>query len=882
MATLEEMWEILRRGRSVSGEMPEAEERMRSGMSYADSRVRQMMDILQGAGEIPLSLGSSLVAYPVGAFAGLGEMLARRAFGEGQETAGPAGMERFRQGVSALTFQPRSASGQEGLELLGKGFEASKLPPLPIGPGVPGALRSGFTAPGTGVIMAAERPVTQVLEPGGVPLGAKQIFAGVKAKTADLVKLEQAKTMRAAGATPDEILKATGWWQGADQHWRFEIPDYTAKIVPEKIRPTTTGRQTITKEMLTPLGEAYQHPALYAAYPKTQDIGSYFSIGPGVEREGLTSWRSGKPLIAATANNPVGLKRVVSHEIEHAIENLEGWSPGGSASYFASRPGSMFGEQFEGLKPFELYRSLAGEAEARLAGTRSTMPPRTLKKTPPYIEDIPREKQLVLPARAPHLWWDEPLQFGQPVPRPPYRGREPLPPAPPPDYGPPPVQGTLEFARNQGGAPKLDLTPEILGRFPTTTAGRIINKTKEGGYTVQPQTGEVPTSGYMVGRWPNEDPRILVTTKPSAALLKAWAEKNRKLWADPESFIGGWKQDSTGKYYFEAPTRYPETPEMLRPATKFGERKKQITLHAIKAKKDLPIGNWKEFVTGPEFKQRMAEMEAEGEPLLPRWKNWSQLEGTIFETIYGKENLPKIAGLTGVTSPNLSPRQNLQVMSEYGRRLVAGEPLNQPLWRTPEGLMTFAPGKKLPLAQTPGRPEAIETAGRGDLAALGDVKVGNMARAPYDPNAVILDRRWAWLAEDPKRGIFTAAEPNIIEDVQYPLMKNIVTQDALIRGDNPRDYSARIWVGIGEFIKKHGHIYGEKRGPGRVGSNEALAIETMRLIEDKARFLNITPEKVIQEMRRGKMNLMSWFLATPAGLAVYEAVRDELDQKKGD
>ncbi len=57
------------------------------------------------------------------------------------------------------------------------------------------------------------------------------IFAGPKAKTADQSALRRARDMDSVGATREEVLGETGWFQGADGNWRFEIDDSNIDLV---------------------------------------------------------------------------------------------------------------------------------------------------------------------------------------------------------------------------------------------------------------------------------------------------------------------------------------------------------------------------------------------------------------------------------------------------------------------------------------------------------------------------------------------------------------------------------------------------------------------------------------------------------------------------
>jgi len=63
---------------------------------------------------------------------------------------------------------------------------------------------------------------------GAVPERAAGIFGGRLAQTADHAALGRAEDMARKGADRDAIWNDTGWFQGSDGKWRFEIPDNAA------------------------------------------------------------------------------------------------------------------------------------------------------------------------------------------------------------------------------------------------------------------------------------------------------------------------------------------------------------------------------------------------------------------------------------------------------------------------------------------------------------------------------------------------------------------------------------------------------------------------------------------------------------------------------
>ena len=84
-------------------------------------------------------------------------------------------------------------------------------------------------------------------------------FAGEKAITANVGKLDQAKAMLENGADEVEIWQKTGWFKDKDEAWKFEIGDSKARLNPNF---KSGGR----------LGELLEHEELFKAYPELKDI----------------------------------------------------------------------------------------------------------------------------------------------------------------------------------------------------------------------------------------------------------------------------------------------------------------------------------------------------------------------------------------------------------------------------------------------------------------------------------------------------------------------------------------------------------------------------------------------------------------------------------
>ncbi len=84
-------------------------------------------------------------------------------------------------------------------------------------------------------------------------------FAGEKAITANVGKLDQAKAMLEKGADEVEIWQKTGWFKDKDRAWKFEIGDGKARLNPN----FKSGGK---------LGELLDHEELFKAYPELKGV----------------------------------------------------------------------------------------------------------------------------------------------------------------------------------------------------------------------------------------------------------------------------------------------------------------------------------------------------------------------------------------------------------------------------------------------------------------------------------------------------------------------------------------------------------------------------------------------------------------------------------
>lgn len=215
----------------------------------------------------------------------------------------------------------------------------------------------------------------------------------------------------------DVIHHDTGAYVGVDGKVRWELAD------PPLTMPRWYGSGVRPREAER-LGDVYDHPKLYEAYPDAKDIRLHFSDMPnpnlgefddGLFRESPVI-KLYMPTIDRLSESP---SEVLAHELQHYVQSKEGFQRGGSAQLFNGRELEYQrralsnvesrlkeakeaynialdkGEPLEGIKEyhwnlrdrhddlrkmgqrelaFDAYRHLQGEAEARAVADRMRTP----------------------------------------------------------------------------------------------------------------------------------------------------------------------------------------------------------------------------------------------------------------------------------------------------------------------------------------------------------------------------------------------------------------------------------------------------------------------------------------------------------------------------
>ena len=167
------------------------------------------------------------------------------------------------------------------------------------------------------------RNAETAVERTGDGKAVRKTYASIKAKTADKMQLSNARQMLENGASSEEVRKATGWFRGYDKKWRFEIDDSKMRVkIPESKYPR--------------VGDMVEHSALFDAYPELKDI--YVTVHDIENGRGSYSRTFGDIEISRDLlNKPEELKSVMAHELQHAVQDIEGLARGASLEYWEKK-----------------------------------------------------------------------------------------------------------------------------------------------------------------------------------------------------------------------------------------------------------------------------------------------------------------------------------------------------------------------------------------------------------------------------------------------------------------------------------------------------------------------------------------------------------------
>lgn len=141
---------------------------------------------------------------------------------------------------------------------------------------------------------------------------------GVTSKVFDKNALAHAQVLEAAGTHQDEIWKQTGTIRGAEGRWKQEISDRGVIL-----KGDLSFEHYLHAEGVAKLGNVLDHPELYEAYPWAKDMDVVLRKGGGASYLTPNTIKIGRDNLDVST---------LLHEIQHAIQDREGFAQGGSAA----------------------------------------------------------------------------------------------------------------------------------------------------------------------------------------------------------------------------------------------------------------------------------------------------------------------------------------------------------------------------------------------------------------------------------------------------------------------------------------------------------------------------------------------------------------------
>ena len=246
--------------------------------------------------------------------------------------------------------------------------------------------------PGVGQAMAlrdmerarrADDPVAGGLAATGlIPFGKlagalrkSEVIAGKAARHAPLDEIAAGEGMLKRGESPTKVWQEMGTYRGTENHapMKWEIPDQKARLKKDAPGWVGGGEDWAYQGKL---GELLHHPELFRNYPELADYNVLGHRSPNATGEG-GFWKRERE-IDATGKNSRELLSTLLHEVQHGIQNLEGFDSG--ASYSATkkalqdRYGTTIPASDLDKMSFRTYQRNMGEAEARAVETRRGNP----------------------------------------------------------------------------------------------------------------------------------------------------------------------------------------------------------------------------------------------------------------------------------------------------------------------------------------------------------------------------------------------------------------------------------------------------------------------------------------------------------------------------
>jgi hypothetical protein len=224
----------------------------------------------------------------------------------------------------------------------------------------------------------------------GAPANALGMFIGPRSKGWNAEANARAVQMEKAGATPQTIWQETGNYKAPDAAWRQEISDSAAKAF--------YTNESKTGNKIEGVERGLEHKKLFKDYPELKELPNVSTYAP--YRQGAFNKIGSLEYITTEGPNLKDIKSASLHELQHAIQQKENFARGGNPElvvkeanaaaeaiakklnelpYDSKEHQDLYQEFVKARKnitqeeAYEMYRRLAGEAEARATQKRMNL-----------------------------------------------------------------------------------------------------------------------------------------------------------------------------------------------------------------------------------------------------------------------------------------------------------------------------------------------------------------------------------------------------------------------------------------------------------------------------------------------------------------------------
>ena len=175
-----------------------------------------------------------------------------------------------------------------------------------------------------------------------------------------LLALAMAKEMTEAGKDALSVKMATGWEQGADTKWRYELPDmqmpeYSLSLLRDG---HADGRPVTLGELLPQAPFLNAYPDM-ASMPVITDRERLKGAAYNPETRQITISVNELHIFDTEDLNAMSVSETLLHEIQHAIQHIEGFATGGNIQTVANQQRLEAEKEMEALRDiYKAYESI--------------------------------------------------------------------------------------------------------------------------------------------------------------------------------------------------------------------------------------------------------------------------------------------------------------------------------------------------------------------------------------------------------------------------------------------------------------------------------------------------------------------------------------------